>query len=213
MTRLLTARNVIDKKITDRHRIAHEIIAKAIGDAERKGCWLIYGFEKNGKTWFTLILAKALAVFEKVVYISAEEGTDFSFQMACERAGISASDNIVFSEYLSPDEIIEKFSKPKTPNIIIIDNLMIYRGKLKTDNLFEFVNKMPNKLIIFVAHEKRNEAYPAVAEEAKRMAKVIIYIKGLRAFVTSRFSKGGTIDINDEKSEMYWGDSTSSSTN
>jgi hypothetical protein len=206
MTRSLTARNLFEKRTGTTVSFDSELLTKAIGKAERKGCWLIYGPEKNGKTWFTLKLVKELAYFEKVAYISAEEGTDLSFIKACERAGITAADKILFDEYLSVEEIKEKFSKPKTPNILVIDNLTIYRDEFKSVGIRDLINAFPTKLIIFVAHEDRKEPYPACAKMASKMAKVIINVKGLRAFVVSRFSEGGSIEINDEMSEMYWGD-------
>lgn len=205
MTRSLTARNLFEKRIGKTVRLDNELLAEAIGEAEMKGCWLIYGPEKNGKTWFTLQLAKALAYYDKVAYISAEEGTDLSFRKACIRAGINNSDKILFDEYLSLGEIKAKFSKPKQANILIIDNLTIYPDEFKTTGIRDFVNAFPDKLIIFVAHEERNEPYPACARMAKKISKVYIQVKGLKAFVVSRFSEGGAIVINDEMSEMYWG--------
>lgn len=206
MTRSLTARNLFEKRIGKTVRLDSELLTKAIGEAEMKGCWLIFGSEKNGKTWFTLQLAKAMAYYDKVAYISAEEGTDLSFRKACERAGINAADKILFDEYLSLEEIIEKFSKPKSANIIIIDNMTIYPDEFKAMAVRDFINSFPNKLIIFVAHEERKLPYPACARMASKLAKVIITVKGLKAFVVSRFSEGGSIEINDEMSEMYWGD-------
>jgi Predicted ATP-dependent serine protease len=206
MTRSLTARNLFEKRVGKTVQFDNDLLAEAIGEAEMKGCWLIYGSEKNGKTWFTLQVAKSLAYYDKVAYISAEEGTDLSFRKACERAGINASDKILFDEYLSLDEIKEKFSKPKTANILILDNLTIYPDEFKAFPLRDFINTFPNKLIIFVAHEERKLPDPACARMARKLAKVIINVKGLRAFVTGRFAKGGAIDINDEMSEMYWGE-------
>ena len=205
MTRSLTARNLFDKNTGKTVQFDSELLTKAIGEAEMKGCWLIYGPEKNGKTWFTLQLVKALAHFDRVAYISAEEGTDLSFRKACERANITSGDNILFDEYLSIDAIKTKFSKPKTANILVIDNLTIYRDEFKSVGIRDLINTFPAKLIIFVAHEDRKEPYPACAKMASKMAKVIIQVKGLRAFVVSRFSEGGSIEINEEMSEMYWG--------
>ena len=205
MARSLTARNLFEKRLGKTVRFDSELLTEAIGEAELKGCWLIYGSEKNGKTWFTLQLAKAMAAYDKVAYISAEEGTDLSFRKACERAGVSAADKILFDEYLSIEEILEKFSKPKTANILVIDNLTIYPDEFRTTGIREFINAFPQKLIIFVAHEERKEPYPACARMAKKMAKVFIQVKGLRAFVVSRFAEGGAIEINEDMSEMYWG--------
>lgn len=205
MTRLLTTRNLLDKCPGKTVRFDDEIFTKAIGEAELKGAWLIYGPEKNGKTWLTLKIVRSLAKFHKVAYISAEEGMDKSFQDACNRAGISNADKILWSDYLSLDEMIEEFSKPKTANILVIDNLTIYPDEFKNKGVRDFINAFPTKLIIFVAHEERKEAHPACAKMAKKLAKVIINVKGLRGFVVSRFSQGGAIEINEEMSEMYWG--------
>jgi archaellum biogenesis ATPase FlaH len=205
MQRSLTSRNLLDKRPGKIVRFNSELLTEAIGEAEMKGCWLIYGSEKNGKTWFTLQMAKALAHYDRVAYISAEEGTDLSFQMACERAGITSVDKILWDDYLSVDELIKKFSKAKTADILVLDNLTIYPDEFKYLGIRDFLNALPNKLIIFVAHEERKLPYPACAKMASKLAKVIVNVKGLRAFVVSRFAQGGAIEINEEMSEMYWG--------
>ena len=205
MARSLTTRNLFDKKPERVVSFQNGFLKEAIGEAEAKGCWLIYGPEKNGKTWFALQLAKELARAEKVSYISAEEGTDKSFRDACDRAGITSSDKIMWDEYLTLGEIIEKFSKPKTAKIIIIDNLTIYADEFRNKPFREFLNELPGKLIICLAHEERKEPYPAVARMAKKLSKVYVQVRGLKAFVTSRFSTGGELVINDEMSELCWG--------
>ena len=109
MAKALTARNLLIKRTGRTIKLTHQLLKQLIGDAEAKGCWLIYGSEKNGKTWFSLYLAKDIARNERVAYISAEEGTDMSFQNAVARAGITPDDKIVFEEYLSIEEIVEKY--------------------------------------------------------------------------------------------------------
>ena len=208
MQRSLTARNLLDKRTGKTVVFDNPLFTESIGEAEMKGCWLIYGSEKNGKTWFTLQMARSLARFERVAYISAEEGTDLSFRMACERANITSGDNILFDEYLSVEEITRKFSRPKTPNILVIDNLTIYPDEFKYFGIRDLLNALPNKLIIFVSHEERKEPSPACAKMAKKLAKVVVNVKGLRAFIVSRFAEGGSIEINEEMSEMYWGEKT-----
>ena len=139
-------------------------------------------------------------------YISAEEGLADSFKEAVFRAGITTADNIVWNEYISVEEIIEKFSKQRSAKIIVIDNLTMYSDELKPIELKKrLLDALPNKLIIFVAHEERKQPYPAIANMAKKMSSVVIHIEGLKAFVTSRFSSGGEIVINEEKADIYWG--------
>ena len=213
MARSKTTSNVFQKKKNTLVAFTHMALQSVIGNADRKGCWIIYGYEKNGKTWFTLKLAKEIAKHERVAYISAEEGLDNSFAEAIRRAGITTSDNILWDEYIpmfsdDPNEetIVSKFQKQRSANIIIIDNLTMYSDEIKpTEIKKKLLDALPSKLIIFVAHEERKEAYPAIARMAKKLAKVIFHIEGLRAFVTSRFSPGGEIVIDEEKSEIYHG--------
>jgi predicted ATP-dependent serine protease len=103
----LTTRNVYDKKPGKLVVADDPIIAAVIGeDAECGGMWLISGKEKNGKTSFALMLAKSLAANHKVVYISAEDGSDGSFRAAMRRAGITVSDRITWREYVDFEDII-----------------------------------------------------------------------------------------------------------
>lgn len=62
------------------------LFKEIFGAPSTSGIWLIYGKEKNGKTWGTLLLSEYLSQYEKVLYISAEEGTDMEFQKAVQRA-------------------------------------------------------------------------------------------------------------------------------
>ena len=54
-----------------------------LGVPELGGIWLIWGNEKNGKTWHSLKLAEHLSENHKVLYISAEQGIRKSFKEAC----------------------------------------------------------------------------------------------------------------------------------
>lgn len=205
MARSLTSKNLLEKKSGAVIKIDHPILSEAIGEAELKGCWLIYGSEKNGKTWLTLKLAKAIAPNHKIDYISAEEGIDKSFREACTRAGINKADKINWNEEIPIAELIEKYKKPKTAQVIVLDNLSCYIDDFRKIAFRELLKQLPNKLIICVAHEERKEPFPAVAKQASKFAKVIINVKGLKGFVTSRFSKGGEVVIDEDKSELYWG--------
>jgi archaellum biogenesis ATPase FlaH len=206
MSRSLTTKNLFDKKTGRRVKFSNPKFLELIGNAEAKGCWLIYGIEKNGKTWFALTLARDLCKNEKIAYVSGEEGTDDSFREACRRAGITSYDRILWDEYMPIEDLIAKFQKPKSANIIFIDNLTVYADDFRDIRFWDFIKQLPDKLIICVAHEERNEPSPAVAKMARKLSKVIIHVKGLRAFISGRFSRGGEMDIDPEKAAEYWGD-------
>jgi KaiC/GvpD/RAD55 family RecA-like ATPase len=55
---------------------------KLLGTPERSGVWIIWGESYNGKTGFSLQLAKALTQSGKVFYNTLEEGARKSMQKA-----------------------------------------------------------------------------------------------------------------------------------
>lgn len=204
--RSLTTKNLFDMKVKKLIQIDNEILQTAIGNAEAKGVWLVYGSEKNGKTSFVLQLAKALCKAQKVAYISAEEGTDLSFTEAVKRAGLTTADKIAWYTYMSLAEVVKKFTKAKSADVIILDNATMYADEFRDINIKELENKLPGKLIILLSHEERKEPHPAAAKNAKKMAKVYFNVKGLSAFGVSRFSGVSTqININETKATLYWG--------
>jgi hypothetical protein len=207
--RSLTTKNVLEKKHFAKIEFQSEVLREVVGEANRKGCWLIYGREKQGKTSLALQLLRDIIKTERVGYISAEEGLDDAFILAMKRAGVKITDKANWNEYLSIEDIVLKFRKHKSPDVIFIDNLTIYNDELKKVNIKKaLLDKLPNKLFIFLAHEERKEPYPASARLASKLAKVIFHVSGLKASVTSRFSQGGEIEIDEKKCEVIWGGST-----
>lgn len=169
------------------------------------GIWLVWGKEKNGKSWMCLLLAKYLAQFRKVLYVSAEEGLGKEFVDAIRRAGLTPKEkNLSFVEYESINEIRDTLRKRNAPHVVLLDNLTVYNGDLTTKLLNELTVEFPTTHFVLVAHEERGEPVTALAKHAKRMAKVIIHVKGLKANVSGR-CKGGTLVIDDEQASLYYG--------
>ena len=180
-----------------------------MGEPETNGAWLVYGAEKNGKTWFSLHLAEYLSSFASVLYISAEEGMGKTFVDACQRAQIEPTNRrLHFLEYIPVDELSAKLAKRKSAKVIIIDNCTVYADELKATALRKLLQKHPDKLFVFVAHEERNEPYTAAAKMAKKLAKIIVRVEGLACFVSGRCN-GGTLTINEAKATLYHGDQIS----
>lgn len=203
MARAATTRNIFDKK--------HEtfditgIWEKVFGLMSKFGILIIYGKEKHGKTTFALMLAKMLSKLEKVMYVSAEEGTDLEFVEACKRAGITANDkNILWLEYTPLEEIEEKMNKRKAPRIWFIDNATIYDDEFRGGEFLRFKKRHPDKYIVILAHEERGEPYPACAKAVKRLAKIVVRVQGLACFVSGR-CPGGTLTINEKTAQLYHG--------
>ncbi len=203
MQRALTSKNLYSKKYT---RFPFTGIWEAIfGHPSNRGLWLIYGKEKNGKTWGTLLITKYLSLFEKVLYVSAEEGTDMEFADAVKRAKISANNrNINFIEYEPIEDLYKRLKKRNAPRIVVIDNLTIYNDELKAKGMQKLKQDFPNVLFICVAHEERGKPYTAAATMASKLAKVIIRAQGLSLIIGGRVP-GGKLLIDEEKAMLFHG--------
>jgi len=203
MSRALTVKNIYDKKYETLQTdgIWHDVL----GEPESNGIWLIYGKEKNGKTWLAVMLSKYLSNMKNVLYISAEERIGMAFRDTLQRVGMNtATKSIHFIEYENMEELGHRLNKRNAADVVFVDNLTIYNDELKGSVLRHFVNSHPSKLFIFVAHEERNEPYTSSARLARKLAKVIFHVKGLAADVSGRVP-GGTLVIDEHKALIYHG--------
>ena len=203
MPRSLSVRNLYDKKFNQFE--FDGLYQRAFGHPESNGIWIIWGREKNGKTWWALKLADYLSRKTKVLYISAEEGTGMDFVSACKRAGISTSNSqLKFEEYLSIDELKAKLQSRKSAKVVLLDNCTIYADELRATALRQLIKDYPDKLFILIAHEEKREPYTALAKLARKLAKIIMHVQGLTAHISGR-CPGGVISIDENKSALYWG--------
>lgn len=178
---------------------------KVFGTPETNGIWLVYGAEKQGKTWFSLKLAEYLSQFKKTLYVSAEEGTGMTFVETCKRANLDPTNKkLQFLEYTPLEELKPKLNKRRGPKIILIDNITIYHDELKNGVLRKLMREYEDLLVIYIAHEEDNEPYTATAKMAKRLAKIIIRVEGLACRVFGR-CPGGILTIDEEKAQLYHG--------
>ena len=177
---------------------------QVFGSPEKNGIWLIYGREKNGKTWFALKVAEYLSRFAKVLYISAEEGAGPNFQNACKRAKLDHANNqMQFVEYISIKDLQKLLKRRYAPRVVVIDNASVYGSELKGSDV---VKLMRNERVLYIllAHERKKEPDGATAVMARKMAKVIMRVEGLTAQVSGR-APGGMVSVDEEKAMLYWG--------
>lgn len=162
------------------------IWGELLEDFEAFGMWLIYGGEKMGKTTLSLSLAKAFTKYKRVLYVQAEQGLDRDFQNVLGRFFSVNPKNIVLSEYIEIEQLIEALKRQNQADIIFIDNLTIYSDELKVPILKKLTEAYPNKLFIFIAHEEDGKPYTAIAKKIKKLAKRIIKIEGQAAVLEGR---------------------------
>lgn len=205
MARAKTTRNLFDLKHA--YFPLTGIWQQALGnEVDKNGIWLIYGKEKNGKTTFALKLAQYLASLEPVLYVSAEEGYSAPFKSAIIRSGIEVSDNINWLEYEHIDDLVARLRKPKSRPIVFVDNLTKYEGEITKKFLKDLPELFPNKLFVFLAHEERNEPYLSSGKQAKKLAKLIVRVEGLRCAFSGRYGGPGIeMRINEKVASLIFG--------
>ena len=203
MSRSLSIRNLYDKKYKQFE--FDGLWLQAMGNPERNGIWIIWGKEKNGKTWSALKLADYLSKQTKVLYISAEEGMGLDFRNSCKRAGLEPTNRkIHFEPYIAIDELKQKLKSKKASKVVFIDNCTVYGGEIKPADLMPLTRQYADTLFILLAHEEKGEPYRALAKEARKLAKIIMYVEGLATHISGR-CPGGIISIDEEKAALYWG--------
>ncbi len=204
--RVLTVRNVFDAR--NEPLPLEGVWADAFGRKDFGGAWLIYGREKNGKTTFALMFARALSLQEPVLYISAEENPCTSdFQRAMSRAGITVGDrNLRFLPYMDFEDIAVTLHKRRAPRLVFLDNLTKYRRKVRPDRLTDLLDEFPKTTFVFLGHENPKDGEPlgALAFECKIFGAMVIRVEGLVAKVVGRGDVAGELVIDEERASLYY---------
>lgn len=178
---------------------------KVLGTPAECGFWIVYGREKNGKTWHSLKLAEMLSEHKKVMYVNAEQGLGASFQEAYNRIGLDPKNKkLQFYDYLELEDLEQLLDKKRSPQVVFIDNTTIYADEINKTEVKRLALKYRKKLFVWVAHEERNEPAGALARLIKKLAEVIVKVEGLAAIYAGRVP-GGMLSISEEQAELYHG--------
>ena len=176
---------------------------EAVGNPELKGTWCIGGLPKNGKTSFTMQLAKYLTKWHLVAYDSIEEGVSASFAETLRRCKM---DEVKLNRFmvLNGEDIKDlerRLSKRKSPKVVIIDSIQ-FLG-LDTATYLRLKRRFPEKLFIYITHLQGQYPEGKTALKIWRDSDVVIKVEGFRAYPTSRYGGGKPITISEEKAAMF----------
>ncbi|MCO5230172.1 MAG: hypothetical protein M9958_03350 [Chitinophagales bacterium] len=173
----------------------------SFGEPARTGVWLVWGGSGNGKTSFSLQVAKYLTQYGRVAYNTLEEGASKSFKLALEREQMHQAGNfIIINE--DTDTLIKRLGKRRSPDIIIIDSFQ-YFG-LNKQQYIHLKEAFANKLFIFISHAEGKLPEGRTARFVKYDADIKIWIEGHKAFITSRFGGGMPFTVWEEGASEYW---------
>jgi KaiC/GvpD/RAD55 family RecA-like ATPase len=161
-----------------------------VGKPSLGASWIIWGGSGEGKTTFSMQLAKELSNHHKVEYLSSEEGFSKSMQEAvahnrmheCRRGFFKLLEPMTFQE------LDQRLSRPRAAKIVFIDSVQ-YMFITKRE-YFDFKNKHKDKLIIWISHAKGREPKGDVADAIRYDSDVKIFVKGYLATAKSRLARG-----------------------
>lgn len=177
---------------------------ESFGIPERSGVWLIWGNPGNGKTRFSMQLAKYITNFGRVAYNTLEEGARKSMQLAVVETNMcEVSKNFIILNREPIDELKERLRKRKSPDIIIIDSYQ-YTGLTKREYI-ELKEEFETKLFIFISHAEGKNPEGRSAKFVRYDADVKIRVEGYKAFPVSRYGGGEAYTIWHEGANQYWG--------
>lgn len=201
MEKALTIDNILNKKykLFDFTGEWEEAFSKP----ERRGVWFIWGNSGNGKTRFTMQLAKYLTEFGRVLYNSLEEGSSHTIRKAFEEVGMREVKKrmLLVSEPLA--KLNERLKKQRCANVIIIDSFQYCQISYKQYIAFKEEHK--DKLIIFVSHADGKQPAGRAAKSVMYDATLKIWVEGFKAFSKGRYiGSKGQFTIWEDGAYEYW---------
>ncbi|MDR2148884.1 MAG: ATP-dependent serine protease [Tannerella sp.] len=199
----LTLRNIIESKIPVFDFRGEWL--EAFGKPQRSGIWYIYGDSGHGKTSFILKLIKELAKFDKILFVSYEEGSASTpLQEGISRFGLLEANRKVSVCTKKGKELTERLDSRKCPNIVIVDSLDVSDFK-RSEQVVELKNRYKNKLFIFTGWAKGREPAKRIGEDVLFMANQKIFIEGYRAISRGRsFGERGYLTVWEKGATDYW---------
>lgn len=184
----------------------------SFGRPELRGAWIIYGGSGSGKTTFVMQVCKYLTRFRRVAYNSLEQGLSLSLQKAWERVGMQEVGNkIILLNKEQLKDLRVRLLKKQSPDVIVIDSVH-YLRRFNMDQYQNLRDEFPNKLFIFVSHEKGGMPKGMMAQNIRYDSEIKIRVEGYKAFVTTRYEVaergegGADFIIWEQGAQDYWVD-------
>lgn len=158
----------------------------SMGRPAATGVWLVWGQSGNGKSSFTMQLAKYLCRFGRVIYDSLEEGTGLSLQLSLRRHRMEeVRRRLVILDREPMDRLEERLSRRGSPQVVIIDSFQ-YSG-LSYPEYKALKERHPRKLFIFISHAEGLHPAGRTARRVEYDADVKVMVSCFKAWCKSRF--------------------------
>lgn len=201
------SRSLSAKEILGIHRQSITLTGEwgnCIGTMDRHGVVFIWGNSGNGKTSAVISLCKELSEYGKILFVSLEEGFSLSFQNSLKRFDMeSCGSKFQVIDKATPEELIQRLTKPRSPEFVVIDSYQ-YLG-MSYKQYIEFKSKLQNKLLIFLSHADGKQPSGRAAKAVKYDAMLKIWVEGYVAHSNGRFiGPTGKAVIWEQGAYEYW---------
>lgn len=149
--------------------------------------WFISGATASGKSSFVMQLAKELANYGMVLYLSREEGISQSFKERVERFKMNEVQGrfrVATSD--TYDELVDRLAKPKSPHFVIVDSFQV--AEWTYDQAKRLIDRFPSKSFIFISQEHKGQPMGKAAVRLRYIAGMKVRVVGYKAFCQGRFT-------------------------
>ncbi len=176
----------------------------SFGLPERNSRWLIFGKSGEGKTEFSVQLAKYLSAFGKVLYVSREQGDSSSLQQCFARNGMQEVGNQVLLGIDMDFKALLSVLKKRTKHAaIIIDSIDYMRLTADEYKLLDQVCKKTT--LIFVSWSDNKRPKSSAGKDIEYMCDVKIYVDRYVVLPRSRYGGNAPYIIWEEGAKKHHG--------
>lgn len=189
------------KEFLDRQFITFDFDGEwrdSFGEPEKNMRVIIWGNPGNGKTEFSIKLAKYLASFTKVYYNSFEQGVCKTLQDALHRNNMmEVNGRVIFGDQETVKEMNERLTGRNAPQVCIIDSRDYIN--LTTNEFKTLIEAHPRKCFVVICWEAGGKPRGEYAKQIAYMCDVKIHVRDFIAYPRSRFGGNQKFIIWDRK--------------
>lgn len=158
---------------------------EAFSNPECYGVWFVWGNSGNGKTSFVMQLCKELCKYDRVLFVSLEEGTSLTVKNSLLRFGMMSANGKMGFVKESIQELSARLRQHKSFNIVVVDSIQY--SQINYKEYIRFKESFPNKLIIFISHAVGKMPKGKTANDVMFDADLKIWVQGYVAYSKGRY--------------------------
>ncbi len=173
-----------------------------LGQIEKSKSILIMGDSGDGKTAYSLQMARAFCQTEKVIYNTVEEGTSATFlrNLRLNKMKLVANNFQFVSEKI--DDFLIRLRRKRQPKIAFIDSIQYaFEGKRK-EYYHEMIKEFNKTLFVGISHYEKGAPVGAVAKQFYWDCQNRILVQDWKAHLQKTRCGGDELEpfvINEEK--------------